>query len=369
MLAGQRGNFKIVLGSLFTRRFSQVQVGSHQHKGAVHSQFLKFSNLPVLLAGHRVSQILQADHQIRCLQSLSGEQYSLSLDLIGRLTYASRVGQNETQPFITPLGIYGVPGCTRNLSHNGAILSDQCVQQCRFSSIGAPRQYRTNSFADQSPRLVGVQQPVDLPLQVRQKLLELIPIGELHILLNEIEFKLNHRRRIYNSRTKRSHRLSKPPLKLLIRRVDRSSASRMDQIRHRLRLGQLQLAVEKGPLGKFAGFSRTYPLIQNRLQNRLGNQYPSMTGDLYGILSCIGGRAAEKSGQHLVNRLSVAPDNSPEMDGMRWLNCQVFSGEAPLHFLDGLSARNTYNRDSAFTNRCGDRCNGRSLINSCCYLL
>ena len=90
----------------------------------------------------------------------------------------------------------------------------------------------------------------------------------------------------------------------------------MNQIRHRLGLGQIDAPIEKGAPRKFTGRGQARAFFENRIQNQLGREQPAVAGDLDHILAGEGARRAHDGHEHLVHHL-VVTNNFTEMNGVR----------------------------------------------------
>ena len=74
---------------------------------------------------------------------------------------------------------------------------------------------------------------------------------------------------------------------------------------HGLGLGEVQLAVQKGPLGVFAGLGGPRPEHQDLFEHRAHDAAPAVAMELQGVLPCVGAGAGHEHGQGLVQ--GVAP--------------------------------------------------------------
>ena len=87
-----------------------------------------------------------------------------------------------------------------------------------------------------------------------------------------------------------------------------------DEIHHRLGLGQVELAVEEGPLGELARTGHAGTGLKHRGQHTRGDQRSPMAADLDKILARVAAGVAEDREQHLVDDLAMRINDPAEGD-------------------------------------------------------
>ena len=75
----------------------------------------------------------------------------------------------------------------------------------------------------------------------------------------------------------------------------------VNDVRHRLGLGEVDAAVEEGAFGKFAGISQTSPGSEDRVEDEFGGNHAAMAGDLNHVFAGEGARRSEHGEEHFVD--------------------------------------------------------------------
>ena len=100
--------------------------------------------------------------------------------------------------------------------------------------------------------------------------------------------------------------LAEPAFELLGSRAQSEIGLRGDQVHHRLRLGEIHLAVEKRALRKLTRQRRPRAVDEQQLQDSPGDEHATVARDLDDILAGVAGRRAENGQQHIIElRLSI----------------------------------------------------------------
>ena len=153
--------------------------------------------------------------------------------------------------------------------------------------------------------------------------------------------------------------LADAALQLGRRRARSPRRSGSDKIHHRLRLRQIELAVEEGPLGELSGPGHTCPSLKHCGQNTRSNKRPSMAADLDQILAGVAAGILEKGEQNLVDDLALCIDDSSE-DDVPFLEVRGALRASKNCVSDGHGKRSAdpYHGKRPFAGRCGQRGNG-----------
>ena len=100
----------------------------------------------------------------------------------------------------------------------------------------------------------------------------------------------------------------------------------VNEIGNGLGLRQIELVVEEGAAGEFAGPCETRPELQRPLQQHVHDHRPAMPLQLQYILTGKGSRPTEKQCDALVNRLTSGVEESR-------MPCEARAREFPKHGL------------------------------------
>ena len=131
----------------------------------------------------------------------------------------------------------------------------------------------------------------------------------------------------------------------------------MDQVGYGFGLGQVEFAIEKGPLGEFPRLCQAGAIMHRQHHNLLHDVHRAVTGYFYDIFFGKRARRLEEPHHHFINDgFTIA--NGTDMQRVAWLFSQVF---AIKHFIgngNGLLTRQTDDGQGAYALRSGQGYNG-----------
>ncbi len=174
--------------------------------------------------------------------------------------------------------------------------------------------------------------------------------------------RLDVRQRLHQVIAKLVDALRESAGELLIRRGQRQFRARMNHVRHRLGLRQVEAPIEERAPGELARLRQPRAVFQQRIQDELGREQSAVAGDLDHVLAREGSRRAHDGDQHLVDDLALTHD-LPIVNRMRRRGGRLERGRAlgsETFFSDGkrLRAGKPDDRQAAFSQRRGDGGNG-----------
>ena len=153
--------------------------------------------------------------------------------------------------------VEGVPGRARHLGHDRPLPSHQSVQQARLAHVWTPHDHHPEPFAEQVAAGRGPprrrHRGPDRPSE---------PLGEQRLgqvrdfLVGEVEGPLDEGADLDELGHRRVHPIGERAVERAPGEPGRLVRRRVDEVRHRLGLGEIELAVEERPFGELAGPGR-----------------------------------------------------------------------------------------------------------------
>ena len=254
--------------------------------------------------------------------------HPLLLERIGRLAQAGRVHDAERNTAQGEVFFDRIAGRPRNLADHGTVVAEEKIEQARFADIRAAVNDQTHTLAKHASFVRRRKQF----LHARKKIIDPAGEGLTAFGIDPLFRKINE-----GLEVSQCHKgflaqcIDLPPqssLELGRRRLGRGFSPRGDQVHHRLRLGQIHLAIEKGASGEFARGCACGAGHQDGPQYPLSHDHAAVSANLDHILPRVAVRGTKDSQQDIINDRSLA-HNLPAHD-------------APGHHLPGglLSAKN-----------------------------
>ena len=222
---------------------------------------------------------------------------------------AGGVEQGDRHPFQHDLALQQIPGGARQIGHDRPLAAAEPIEQGTFSHVGATHQGHAQALAQGIAPLAIAHQLLKLQthgLQLlqqglasegRQVLLEIHPslqFGEL------IEQPFPQRRDLgLNAAIEARHG-----------QLGRPAAAGRHQLTHRLGTGEIEPAVEHGPLAEFARLGPPHSrLPQHLFEHPLHGDHPAMAVDLHHVLTGEAAGPAHQQQQHLIETAALAIDH------------------------------------------------------------
>ncbi len=98
---------------------------------------------------------------------------------------------------------------------------------------------------------------------------------------------------------------------------------RADQVHHRLGLGEVHPAIEKGTLRKFSRLRRARPGGEQCFEHPPRDEHPAVAGNFHHVLAGVTRRTTMHAQQHLVERMTVAVHHPDQPLPPGWKDHQI----------------------------------------------
>ena len=123
-----------------------------------------------------------------------------------------------------------------------------------------------------------------------------------------------------------SIRLERSPATLARRQRDGPLGPRADEQGHRLRLGEVEAAIDEGAARELSGLGQPRPLGDQPLDQHPGQRRAAVAGDLDGVLARVGARGAHHRAQGIVD--DIAGSRVDQGDSGEPVRLQIDEGSA-----------------------------------------
>ena len=127
-----------------------------------------------------------------------------------------------------------------------------------------------------------------------------LTVCELHLFLAEVQLKLQQGSHLYEFTPEKGQFIREPAAKLVVGNAVRCRRSGRNQVRYRLGLGQVHLAVQEGPAGKLARSGQAAAGRQQPADKFVGNVSRSVERDLHGVFAGIAVRGTKHRNQYVI---------------------------------------------------------------------
>lgn len=222
---------------------------------------------------------------------------------------ARRVEEPEADPVDVDALLDHVARRAGDLRDHRPILAQQAVEERRFADVRRADQRDGDTLLDRVAQPERVVQAVDLPTDALHRLAQLPAVGELHILLREIQLQFQQgdqlqqpvaqpveRRRVAAAQLCRGQRMG---------RARRGG----DQIGDGLGLREVELSGQIGADGEFARLGHAGSGRAQQAEHLRDDVGGAVAREFDRILARVGVRRAEEGRQHVVDR-AVAVDDA-----------------------------------------------------------
>ena len=193
-----------------------------------------------------------------------------------------------------------------DVAHDGLILVEQLVEQCRLTHISLTDDSHGDAFLDGLPRFEAGSQLGDALVYVQGKVVQLGAVSKLEILVvGEVKLKLQQTRQLEQMVVKLFEFVAEMAPHLTQRQVMRRLIVGRNQVSHSFGLTQVHLIVEEGAHGELAMVSLTTSSLNERTDDAAGYISTAVAANLYPILPRIGVRRTPKTHHHVINLMAV----------------------------------------------------------------
>ena len=264
--------------------------------------------------------------------------------------------------------LHRVPGGAGHVGDNGPLTAQQGVEQGALAHIGPAQDGRGRALAEDLAPVRGGQQGPQGRLRLRQSAQEVRPVHILNVLVRVVHHGVELAGHIQQALIDGLNTPPESAPQLFHRIVGGLGGLRLNEINHRLRLGQIQTAVQKRPLGELpparlprsGGKEGAQPLVQHHRG--------AVTVEFRAVLAGVAAGAGKADGQHLVNGPAIAVQEGAQdhlPGGLVREGPPVQRAENPV--TDGETAlpgdtENAHGRESVSGGDSGDGVHRRGLL-------
>ena len=198
-----------------------------------------------------------------------------------------------------------IPGSSGYICDDGPLLSQEHIQYGGLSRVGLSHDHGLHSLFHDTAVVRRVQKSLNFIQQFLNISLQSLSVPVYADMLRVIQGRLNEGSVIEDF----AAYLLNLPLHASLQLTDRTLQSvvipGLDHVDDRLRLGEIQLAVQEGSLCKFTRLGRPGPSPQTRLQHSSEDVDSAVTVDLHCVLAGKGMRPSHEHDKDFVYGLPV----------------------------------------------------------------
>ena len=252
-------------------------------------------------AGHRL-RIGHADDDPRPRDGGAGPFDPHAFEPVVGRADARRVDEAEQYAVDVHRLLDGVARGARDLRDHGAFLAQQAVQQGRFPDIGGSDDRHGHAPFEGIAQREGVAQGLYFGVDPAHRLPQFGPVGELHVLLGEVQLQFEQRHQLHEPAAQRTERRGVAAPHLGRGQRMGGAGGGGDQIGHRFGLREIHLSGEERPCGEFARPGHAGARGEEQPQDFGDDVGGAVAGEFDRILARIGVRCAENRCEHVVDR-------------------------------------------------------------------
>ena len=184
------------------------------------------------------------------------------------------------------------------------VVTGEAVQQARLARVGSSGDDHGHALAQQAPLARAVEHALEVIAHRLEALGELAVGEEVDFLFGKIDGRLHVGAQLDDRLGEAAHHGGELPLQRAHRRARRLARARIDQVRDRLRLRQIELVVEEGALRELARLRAARAELQGALHQCLEHHRAAVALQLEHVLTRIGVRGRERTarGRHPARR-------------------------------------------------------------------
>ncbi len=276
-------------------------------------------------------------------------RHAEALDPVGRVAEAGGVSQSDRPPVEVEIGLDRVPGGSWLLGHEGSLDSEQGVEERRLPGVGTTGQHHQRAPSHPLPQMGRSEQAVDSRPDRSKKRLNGLSVDGPVVLLREVDVIAEERQQVHQLLAKVGQPPRKPAVELTKRATPLGPRGGIDQIADRLRLNQIELAVQNRAAGELTRRGRPGPGRVKCGHQLARHEEAPVTAELHQILAGVAAGAGEKGDQPPVDRGAVAfvecREDGPAGED-RWV---LIPSEHPPGRDEGVAAREANDRQRGTT--------------------
>ena len=280
------------------------------------------------------------------------------------MAQARRVNEPHGQAPQLHADLQGVPGGAGDVGDDGAVIARQGVEQRGFARVGTAHDGAGDALGELLAPAAGGQQSAQFFGLLAQYLGQLLHAEGVNVLVRVVQHGVEVGHHVHQSGVDVPNLPGQGSGELAGGVAGALPAFGLQQVPHRLGLGQVQLAIEEGTAGKLSRPGLAGPLGEEGVQPQGQDHRGAVAVKLRRVLPGVAERAPAVGTQHPVNGLPAAVQQvavDQIAGGMigQTLGAQGF--EAILRHLHGLGAGQAQDPDGAGTRRSGNGGNGISF--------
>ena len=196
---------------------------------------------------------------IRC--GATGSSNPFLLDDVNRIAQSGRIDETDRQPANVGALRQQIAGGSGNCRHDGAVRVEKRVEETRLANVGRSQNRHVRAFSYQSTAACSHQQRRNIVCQLAHLVSRRWWLNEVITLFWKIERGFEARHQVEQPLLDRTNPRGECPLQLIKRRASLQRCDWLDEIAYRLRLNQIELAIERllqgDPISRRAFLRRT----------------------------------------------------------------------------------------------------------------
>ncbi len=202
-----------------------------------------------------------------------------------------------------------VAGGARDRRDDGQLGAGQRVEQRALADVGLAGQHHADALAQQRALLCAVEQRIQRTGNGLQPGTGTGLLQKVDVLLGKVQRRLDQHAQLHDALAQGLHLLRERAAERAAGRARRRFGAGVDQVGHRLGLGQVELAVEERALGELAGLGEAQAHRRAGLhaarQQHLQQHRPAMGLQLEHVLAGVGMRRRKVKRQAAVDGAAV----------------------------------------------------------------
>ena len=285
---------------------------------------------------------------------------------------ARRVDEPQEHAAHGDLFLHRVAGGAGDVGDDSPVIAQEGVQQRGFAGVRLAQQHRGHAQLQQTAAGKPGHQRFQIVLGPAQGVQHLLALEILDVLVRIVHHGVEPGGHVHEAVVDTRHGAAQRAVQLADGVVGLLGRLGVDQVRHGLRLEQVQLPIEKGPLGKLAGTGLTAAGGKQGAEARVQHDGAAVAVELGAVLSGIAVGRREMDAQHAVDDLPRLVQQLAQHHGARVLlrgGPAVFGAEHRVQRGTGIRAGQAQDTDGAGLSGRGDGGDGvghrRDLLAGC----
>ena len=181
-----------------------------------------------------------------------------------------------------------ISGSACNFRYNDSLIAGQGIQQAGFSHIGLAHNGGSNTLTENATLTVGLQQSIESLGILPQSAGVVFQTEIVNILIGVIQHSVEMTAKIRKVIVNRAQFFLQNAAHLAGSIGGRISGICLNKINNCLCLGQIQLPIQKGTLGKFSSLSGKRAFAVKGIQSGSQHSRGAVAVEFYRIFTCIG---------------------------------------------------------------------------------